>query len=71
MKYGTRVRISESKKVHPALWGAKGTYMWTCLPNLIVLIMIDQAIENVQTGGYGSRFHSVSLEAVEVIDEET
>jgi hypothetical protein len=70
MEYGTRVRILESKRVHPGLWGTEGTYMWTCLPDLIVFVMLDKVVEGIQTGGYGPRFHSVALEAVEVIDEK-
>ncbi|MCK4975994.1 MAG: hypothetical protein KAS36_03605 [Anaerolineales bacterium] len=71
MEYGTRVRILESKKVHPALWGTEGTYMWTCLPDLIVFVVLDKIAEGAPTGGYGPRFHSVTLEAVEVINEKT
>ncbi len=71
MEYGTRVKILESKKVHPGLWGAEGTYMWTNLQGLIVFIMLDEVAEGAPTGGYGPRFHSVALEAVEVINEKT
>lgn len=71
MEFGDRVQVLESKRVHPALWRAKGKFMWTCLPDLIVFIMLDKAVKDAPIGGYGPRFHSVAIDALEVIDEET
>jgi hypothetical protein len=56
---------------HPSLRGAEGEVMWTCLKDLIVMVMFDSAIEDVPVprGDYGYRFHSVAVEALEEIKE--
>jgi len=66
----TRVRVKEHGAAHPTLWGAEGKVMWTCLKDLIVLVMFDNAIEDVPVprGDYGYRFHSVAIKALEVIE---
>ena len=69
MEFGTRVRILESKRVHPALWGTVGKFMWTCLPDLVIFIMLDRVAEGAPSSGYGPRFHSVAKDALEVIDD--
>ena len=70
MQAGLRVRVMEHKAAHPTLWGAEGKVMWTCLKDLIVLVMFDSAIEAVPVprGDYGYRFHSVAVKALEVIE---
>jgi len=70
---GAIVRVNESRRAHPTLWGAEGRVMWHCLKDLIVMVMFDKAIEDVPVprGGYGFRFHSVAVDALEVIDERT
>ena len=68
MKYGTKVRVMKSKRVLPMFWGAKGKYMWSWLDGLIGFVMFDEPIEDAPQTGYGSRFHSIALDALEVID---
>ena len=68
MEWQTRVRVKESKRVHPALWGAEGKVLYHCLQDVIVMVMFDKAIDGPPTGGYGARFHSVAVDALEVID---
>jgi hypothetical protein len=68
---GARVRVNESRRAHPTLWGAEGRVLWHCLKDIIVMVIFDKVVPNAPKGAYGVRFHSVAVDALEVIDERT
>ena len=67
MEWQTRVRVKEHKKAHPLLYGATGHVMWHALQDMIVVIRLDEPREGIQSH-YGPNFHSVAVEALEVIE---
>ena len=68
---GARVRVNESESAHPTLWGAEGRVLWHCLKDIIVLVLFDKVVPDAPKSGLGVRFHSVAVDALEVIDEKT
>lgn len=66
MEWLTRVRVRASNRAHPALWGAEGVVLYHNLET-IVTIKFDKPIE--LTSHYGGYFHSVAVDALEVIGD--